>query len=180
MAMYNTDLKTFRILDLDTATVVVNIDFGALDRMPEVSDTTQGLSLHAGSWSSGHFVFLKNLRQPHNGRDSFQGQGWQMSDFKKKEWASFFWPKVFFWFIAALHKTAFSKGKNVNRNGPRPQPAFTIFLTPVFSHCTMQCCGPGMFIRILIFTPDPDFFLSRIQKQQQKRGVKKLFMHLGA
>jgi hypothetical protein len=96
MAMYNTELKTFRILDLDTATVVVNIDFGALDRMPGVPDNIQGLSLHAGSWSSGHFVFLKNLRQPHNGRDSFQGQGWQMSDFKKKEWASFFLAKSVF------------------------------------------------------------------------------------
>jgi hypothetical protein len=38
----------------------------------------------------------------------------------------------------------------------------------------MQCCGSGMFI------PDPDFYPSRIadlgsriQKQQQKRGVKK-------
>jgi hypothetical protein len=78
--MYNTDLKTFRILDLDTATVVVNIDFRAFDRMPGVSDNPQGLSLHAGSWSSGHFFFLKNLRQPHNGRGFFQGQGWQMSD----------------------------------------------------------------------------------------------------
>jgi hypothetical protein len=29
-----------------------------------------------------------------------------------------------------------------------------------------QCCGYGMFI------PDPDFYPSRIQKQQQKRGVK--------
>jgi hypothetical protein len=30
-----------------------------------------------------------------------------------------------------------------------------------------QCCGSGMFI------PDPDFNPSRIQKQEQKRGVKK-------
>ncbi len=30
-----------------------------------------------------------------------------------------------------------------------------------------QCCGSGMFI------PDPDFYPSRIQKQQQKRVVKK-------
>ncbi len=30
-----------------------------------------------------------------------------------------------------------------------------------------QCCGSGMFI------PDPDFYPSRIQKQQQKSGVKK-------
>jgi hypothetical protein len=30
-----------------------------------------------------------------------------------------------------------------------------------------QCCGSGMFI------PDPDFYPSRIQKQQQKRGMKK-------
>jgi hypothetical protein len=31
----------------------------------------------------------------------------------------------------------------------------------------MQCCESGMFI------PDPDFYPSRIQKQQQKRGAKK-------
>jgi hypothetical protein len=30
-----------------------------------------------------------------------------------------------------------------------------------------QCCGSGMFI------PDPDFYPSRIQKQQQKREEKK-------
>ncbi len=30
-----------------------------------------------------------------------------------------------------------------------------------------QCCGSGIFI------PDPDFYPSRIQKRQQKRGVKK-------
>ncbi len=42
----------------------------------------------------------------------------------------------------------------------------------------MQCCGSGMFI------PDPDFYpsripdpWSRIQKQQQKRGVKKISCH---
>jgi hypothetical protein len=41
-------------------------------------------------------------------------------------------------------------------------------------HTVRQCGGSGMFI------PDPDFFLSRItdlgsriQKQEQKRGVKK-------
>ncbi len=31
-----------------------------------------------------------------------------------------------------------------------------------------QCCGSGMFI------PDPDFYPSRIQKQQWKTGVKKI------
>jgi hypothetical protein len=38
-----------------------------------------------------------------------------------------------------------------------------------FSTHSHQCCGSGMFI------PDPDFYPSRIpiQKQQQKRGVKK-------
>ena len=42
----------------------------------------------------------------------------------------------------------------------------------------MKCCGSGMFI------PDPDFYPSqipdlgsRIQKQQQKRGVKKISCH---
>ncbi len=42
----------------------------------------------------------------------------------------------------------------------------------------IQCCGSGMFI------PDPDFYPfmipdlgSRIQKQQQKRGVKKIWCH---
>jgi hypothetical protein len=34
-----------------------------------------------------------------------------------------------------------------------------------------QCCGSGMFI------PDPNFHPSRIQKQQQKRGVKKILCH---
>ncbi len=34
-----------------------------------------------------------------------------------------------------------------------------------------QCGGSGIFI------PDPDFYPSRIQKQQQKRGVKKNFCH---
>jgi hypothetical protein len=33
----------------------------------------------------------------------------------------------------------------------------------------LQCCGSGMFI------PDPDFCPSRIQKQQQKKGMKKIF-----
>jgi hypothetical protein len=32
---------------------------------------------------------------------------------------------------------------------------------------TAQCCGSGMFI------PDPDFYPSRIQKQEQKRGIEK-------
>ncbi len=34
-----------------------------------------------------------------------------------------------------------------------------------------QCCGSGMFI------PDPDFYPSRIPKQQQNRGVKKIRCH---
>ncbi len=37
----------------------------------------------------------------------------------------------------------------------------------LFNFVYMQCCGSGMFI------PDPDFYPSRIPKQQQKRGVKK-------
>jgi hypothetical protein len=31
-----------------------------------------------------------------------------------------------------------------------------------------QCCGSGMFIQ------DPDFYPSRIQKHQQKRGANKI------
>ncbi len=38
----------------------------------------------------------------------------------------------------------------------------------VCGYSCRQCCGSGMFI------PDPDFYPSRIQKQQQERGVKKI------
>ncbi len=44
--------------------------------------------------------------------------------------------------------------------------------------CSPQCCGSGMFIPDpgSLFLPIPDLG-SRIQKQQQKRGVKKNFCH---
>ncbi len=70
-----------------------------------------------------------------------------MSDFKKRMGQFFFFgQKCYFGSLLLNTKRHFQKEKNVNRNGPRHQPAFTILLTPLFSHCTMQCCGSGMFI----------------------------------
>ncbi len=40
-----------------------------------------------------------------------------------------------------------------------------------FRGCCSQWCGSGMFI------PNSDYYPSRIQKQQQKRGVKKISCH---
>jgi hypothetical protein len=48
-------------------------------------------------------------------------------------------------------------------------------LTQVWLHFTVLAVlrDPGCLSRI----PDPDFYPSRIQKQQQKRGVKKISCH---
>jgi hypothetical protein len=61
----------------------------------------------------------------------------------------------------------------VTRQNPPVQNILQLSFT--VSHCYSQCCGSGILSRI----PDPDCYPTwiPIQKQQQKRGVKKICCH---
>ncbi len=53
---------------------------------------------------------------------------------------------------------------------PNYDDGYQVWISDFNIHSGPQCCGSEMFI------PDPDFYPSRIQKQQQNRRVKQNFL----